>query len=583
MNITIREAYNLTFRRFLENVFAIGIESKETKLLIYYRYLSLLIISLFYFFSVSSHSIEKRIFIIICIGISTVILNYLYIKNDGKKQRIKILIFIETICNCFILLTSGGINSPYVWYTMNTIMTSAIKLDRNYCLFNLSIYLFYPMAILFSSSEIVSLSLFQGIKRNSNLIMSFILMTIAILHLEKLTKNIQQKSERMLKINGQLSSANRTIQESMEHIMDLYQAVNSLANHRDHNKLIELFIHYSKVITKSERVFFMDVLHKNRITLEDEENIHGTLENRFREKILTGWYDITENRKPTRLVIENNPYVLIAVKSTYRTYGILGIRESSHKEAFFYEESISNQIVFLAELGSMVLERSYIEDVNERLIITQEQNRIANEIHDSVLQRLFSMALNIFSIEKNMDKLGISQIKKELNLVRSSINSAMVELRSTIYGLSWKKNGLNTFKEDILRYINEIQGFRDTNITFEITGTYEFLSIGQKKALYRVICEGIGNALRHGRPANIKGVLDIQKDMNHLEITDDGVGFNMDHIKDDKQTGLGLRNMKYLLETLNGNLQINSIIGKGTSIIATFPNGVQVFEEEEAV
>ena len=185
-----------------------------------------------------------------------------------------------------------------------------------------------------------------------------------------------------------------------------------------------------------------------------------------------------------------------------------------------------HQLQFLSELISIAFERFYLEEINERLLITEEQNRIANEIHDSVLQRLFSMSCGIFSMMKKLDNYSLEEIENELNLIRKTTDTVMKELRAKIYGLSWKKSGSSSFAMDIRKYIDDIKKLSNVIIPFSIVGSDEQLSCKQKKALYRMICEGIGNAVRHGEAEIIEVSLNISPEETTLSIVDNGKGFD---------------------------------------------------------
>jgi signal transduction histidine kinase len=241
------------------------------------------------------------------------------------------------------------------------------------------------------------------------------------------------------------------------------------------------------------------------------------------------------------------------------------------------------RIRFFKELGAIAFERAYLEEVNEQLLINEEQNRIANEIHDSVLQKLFSVSCGIFGLMKNIEKLDESKVKEELNTIRDSIDSAMKELRHTIYGLSWEKDGINSFEEDIFEYINQTKKLNNADITFDVTGNMEFLSLIQKKAIYRIICEGIGNAVHHGKADHISVNLNIEPKNSLLRITDNGKGFNTNGIKNNKGSGLGIKNLYYLTESLNGEINITSKTGIGTEININIPNNIMVIERKNAV
>jgi signal transduction histidine kinase len=178
----------------------------------------------------------------------------------------------------------------------------------------------------------------------------------------------------------------------------------------------------------------------------------------------------------------------------------------------------------------------------------------------------------MYATIKNINNYKINDITKELNQFREILDSTMKELREKIYGLSWKKSGSNSFSIDIKKYIEDVKKLNQVSIPFSIHGNMEILSTEQKKALYRMICEGIGNAVRHGKAKNIEIILDISADRIFLSISDDGTGFDLKRVMDDSTKGLGIHNLNYLTEILRGEINIESQSGRGTTLEILLPN-----------
>mgnify|MGYP000925097665 CR=1 FL=1 len=556
-------------------------ESEENKILIFYRYFSLFVTSFFYLIGNSEHLIQKKLFIIACISVSAVILNFLYIKNEGSYKKINILVLIETLGNSFLLIPSGGMNSPYIWYALNTILITSIKLNKWYCWANLFVYLFSSTVI--SYLIFGEIELMNPINKEFNLILSFILITAAIQILSKYIKEIKNDREKLVKTNNELQLASKKVKESMNNIMDIYETVHFFTAEKNKKDLIDLMINYIKELTVVKNPFFIDLSsEKNEIFINDENSEFNLLKENLKNKILKDLNSFLYNEDPIEVKMENKRFMIIVVKSSYRTYGILGFEIEEDNGTAIYKESME-RIRFFKELGAIAFERAYLEEVNEQLLINEEQNRIANEIHDSVLQKLFSVSCGIFGLMKNIEKLDESKVKEELNTIRDSIDSAMKELRHTIYGLSWEKDGINSFEEDIFEYINQTKKLNNADITFDVTGNMEFLSLIQKKAIYRIICEGIGNAVHHGKADHISVSLNIEPKNNLLRIADNGKGFNTNGIKNNKGSGLGIKNLYYLTESLNGEINITSKTGIGTEINITIPNNIMVIERKNAV
>lgn len=551
---------------------------EESQILFVYRYVSLFITSTFYLLNHPEHLIERKIFIIGCLTISAVILSYLYLINEKSNKNIMFLLLIETIGNSILLIPSGGVNSPFIWYTLNTILISATFLKKRYCWLNLLAYLFTSSTIIYIGTDL-DLDILKFITGESNLILSFLMITAAVQVWAIFVKKTKDKSKRLKEVNTQLESANSMIIESMDHIMTLYQSVNILTNQGNKDGLLKLLFEYTKKVTKSNTVFYYEISADiSKITLDGDNEIAKSLE----KNISMDLKNILEYKMPMEILLSDTRFKIMPVKSTYKDYGVLGFEATNSEESIIYKNNMQ-QLQFLSELVSIAFERFNLEEINERLLITEEQNRIANEIHDSVLQRLFSMSCGIFSLMKGLDKYSSEELSEELNLIRRTTDTVMKELRAKIYGLSWKKSGSSSFAMDIRKYIDDIKKLSNVIIPFSIVGNDEVLSCKQKKALYRMICEGIGNAIRHGEAEIIEVSLKIDSQSSILSIIDNGKGFDLNRVKASSTKGLGIQNLYQMTESLSGQIQIESKLGNGTKIEVVIPNYILSKEGKEAI
>lgn len=536
----------------------------EIKIIHLYRYLSLFITSFFYCINNDDLTIGKKVMVVGCISISSIILNYLYIKNIDSKPKIKFLILIETIGNSFILIPAGGINSAYIWYSLNTILIASIELDKIYCWLNLLIYIFI--------STYISSLVFGFEQHEFNLILSFILITAAIQLLAKYLKKIQQESLNLIE-------ANKQIKESMNFTMELYQAVHLLTNETDKANLISLIVYYTKKITKTDISFFYQRINDNSEFTCESSDKDKKIKDKVALEISKSYKQLANESSYMERTIDNKPFILISINSDYSSYGILGISVPSNKTD--YKETIE-ELKLLAEFSSASFKRFELQGAEEKLIVSEEQNRIANEIHDGVLQRLFSISCGIYYLSKRLKTLSIESAKEELNIIRSSINSAMEDLRTAIYDLSWKKGGTNNFIVSINNHINEIKSLNNIDIDFNILGDSEKLSLLQKRYLYRIISEALSNAVRHGKASYIEIIFNIEDKNTTLKIEDNGTGFNLEEIKQNNRQGLGIQNIENLVYLLNGKVQFYSKLGDGTKINIVIPtNNIYTSQEEE--
>lgn len=552
---------------------------EESRILFLYRYISLIITSVFYLMNQPDHTIERKLIIIGCISIAAIILSYLYLIFEKDINIVKKLLLIETVGNAILLIPSGGIKSPFIWYTLNTILIGSIFLNFKFCIFNILTYIGIITVIAHLSTDI-EIDIIKLLRNESSLILSLIMIIASVQVWSMYLKKTKEKSINLEAANKQLESANETIIDSIDHIKALYQSINMLTNQGNKEGLIKLLFDNVKRITKTNLVFYYDMTEEIYKIISDGNSF---IVKSIEEKLLSEANGFLKSKEPIEIIIHNKRFILMKVESNYSEYGILGFEANSERESIIYKNNLY-QIQFLSELISFAFERFYLEEINDRLLVSEEQNRIANEIHDSVLQRLFSMSCGIFSLIKRLDNFTPIDIQNELNNIRITTDNVMRELREKIYGLSWEKSGTNSFKSDINKYIDDIKRFNDINIPFFIKGSVELLTINQKKAFYRIICEGIGNAVRHGKAKKIEIYLDIDQNTSILKIIDDGVGFDLSKVDTERTNGLGIQNLYQLTQSLNGEIDIISAKGKGTTIDVCIPtNGVKGKGEEAIV
>lgn len=97
----------------------------------------------------------------------------------------------------------------------------------------------------------------------------------------------------------------------------------------------------------------------------------------------------------------------------------------------------------------------------------------------------------------------------------------------------------------------------------------DYLTSAQKIALYRISCEAVNNAIRHGGAKTINIDLRMDDERIELKIQDDGAGFI--ETKGEFYEGNGLKNMRNIAALLKGSLSMNSDLGKGMKIELSLP------------
>ena len=192
----------------------------------------------------------------------------------------------------------------------------------------------------------------------------------------------------------------------------------------------------------------------------------------------------------------------------------------------------------------------------------KERQRIAEELHDGVLGKLFGTRmslgfLNLTGDAPSLEKFnnGVDEIQKIEKEIRAISHALKNEL------LTSQSNFLLVIK-DLLASQDAIGGFK-TVLNCDKLINWPSINENLKINLYRIIQESLQNINKHAKASKVIIDFKLKDKLLVLKIQDDGVGFNVNKTK----SGIGLKNIRSRVEKLNGSLSISSTINKGTTLL----------------
>lgn len=209
-----------------------------------------------------------------------------------------------------------------------------------------------------------------------------------------------------------------------------------------------------------------------------------------------------------------------------------------------------------------------------RLIRAQEdeRKRIARELHDDLGQILSGLSLQIESIRRYLDSQP-AYILEQLELAKKLVAEGSQQMYAMILALR------PSILDDLglvaaLRHYAE-QTLASNNIMYEFdaSGITERLAPDVEISLYRAFQEAINNIVRHSMATHVTIRLNRSDHIFKGEITDDGLGFDLESIQVDgtDAKGLGLLGVRERITQCGGQLTIRANPGKGTSLIIEVP------------
>jgi signal transduction histidine kinase len=218
-------------------------------------------------------------------------------------------------------------------------------------------------------------------------------------------------------------------------------------------------------------------------------------------------------------------------------------------------QSLANQL-------AVAIENARLYEQAGQLAALEERQKLARELHDSVSQALYGIALGARTARTLLDRGSDSAhaLHDPLDYVLSLAEAGLAEMRALIFELrpeSLKTEGLAaalTKQTDALRVRHRLDV--QTTLCPEPD-----LSLDAKEALYRIAQEAMHNIGKHARASRVE-----------VRLAEDGAGVGFD------PTGefpghLGLRSMRERAERLGGTFGVDSAPGQGTRLTAWLPLG----------
>ena len=336
--------------------------------------------------------------------------------------------------------------------------------------------------------------------------------------------------------------------------IQLNSEANKLAKESHYNKEVLITLDfYTKLIPEEGLSYARDYIKLNDSLQKQERATRNKLARiEFETDEIISEKETLSNQRKIILIMS-----LLIISFGFLLYIIL-YQRSKHKELVFnQQQQESNEEIYRLMLNNQ-------EDIDE--VRSNVKRNIALELHDNILNRLASTRLNLFAISRRQDE---ETIKKALEHI-DSIRVIEQEIRAFSHELHREseinKSNFKNILEELLKNQKETYS-AECNCDIFFDEAMNNMSPEIKMNVYRIIQEAFNNINKYANATKIGLALDVDDGFLHLEINDNGTGFNVKKVKN----GIGLKNMKSRAEAMKGEIFIASEKGKGTNIKLKIP------------
>lgn len=305
------------------------------------------------------------------------------------------------------------------------------------------------------------------------------------------------------------------------------------------------------------------------------DSLIGTLDTISARDGLVAW--VAQNKEPLLIPdISQDPraiylatsadltvYVGAPISRGKRVWGTLSVMGKD--PAQFGDE----ELVLLNSVGEeigIVVENARLRRQTERLLVIQERNRLARELHDSVTQSLYSITLFAEAGRRTAMAAKDEDTAGYFTQIGETGQQALKEMRLLIHNLRPSILSKEGLVRALQQRLNSVEGRAGVKSQFLVEGKMA-LSPALEDALFHIAQEALNNALKHALASEVIVRLNLTNSEEvAIRIEDNGRGFDPEAAVE--SDGLGLISMQERAQSFGGVLTVQSTAGRGSIVEA---------------
>jgi len=254
-------------------------------------------------------------------------------------------------------------------------------------------------------------------------------------------------------------------------------------------------------------------------------------------------------------------YLGVPVRSRGGVFGTLYLTEKRNGGEF--TDTDEQRVVALAAAAGVAIENARLHERDRELAIIEDRERIARDLHDTVIQQLFTTGLSLQGLTRRVEDVAVAD---RIQQAIADLDNTIRNIRGVIFALHGHERGEQSLRIMILALVSEVA----TTLGFEPTVHFDGevdSAIGAEltEHLMAVLRELLSNLARHSFATCADVHLRVGADIS-LAVVDNGVGPGMQ-----ADAGRGLANLSQRAESMGGEFSAQPAEPRGTATTWTVP------------
>jgi signal transduction histidine kinase len=252
--------------------------------------------------------------------------------------------------------------------------------------------------------------------------------------------------------------------------------------------------------------------------------------------------------------------ILMPLRAQDQVAGVIAVARNANQPPF--DNSYLDLVSDFATHAAIALMLAEGREHSRQLTIVAERERIAHDLHDHVIQRLFAAGMDL---QGTVARVRSPEVSERLNRTLDDLQTIIEEIRTTIFQLKSPLGSDGGFRNRIQRVVADLTGNRDIVTTVRLHGPMTAVGGELAEHAEAVTAEAVSNAIRHSGASRLTVDVSVA-DMLTVDVADNGRG-----IPADNPRRSGLANLSYRAEQVGGSCEVSTPDGGGTRVRWTAP------------
>ncbi|MGW3467840.1 GAF domain-containing protein [Saccharopolyspora sp. NPDC000995] len=260
-------------------------------------------------------------------------------------------------------------------------------------------------------------------------------------------------------------------------------------------------------------------------------------------------FDLTEGQ-----VVRFGPALAVPMRADEMTSGVL-LAARTVDSADFDEDQLQVVSSF-ADQAALALQWAEAQAARRELDVLADRDRIARDLHDHVIQRLFAIGMAMQGTQRRAKSPIVAD---RLTEHIDQLHEVIQDLRASIFDLQATAETAVRFRARVQRVITDVVGDNPLRITVRMSGPLDVLPPKLAEHAEAVVLEAVSNVVRHARATELLVTISLDGNLA-IDVTDNGVGIP------ETVAHSGLHNLAERAAQLGGQCTVDQLPSGGTSL-----------------